>query len=118
MRFVFLMLAAVFCLSITGCAGTASDAAAADEAATPAADEAAPAAEEAAPATAKAPCASKEAAAGDSASACACSKGKAGESVWCDGCGKGYHEGKAVKCKGCYASKVSGADCAGCGSGQ
>ena len=42
-----------------------------------------------------------------------CAKGKAGETVWCDGCKAGYHDGKKMKCQGCF-DKASGKSDKGC----
>ena len=49
---------------------------------------------------------------------CSCTEGKAGESTWCSHCGVGYHEGKKVKCEGCYkkATGESKEGCKGCSS--
>ncbi len=47
------------------------------------------------------------------AAPCNCAKGKAGETVWCDGCKAGYHEGKKMKCEGCF-NKASGKSDKGC----
>ena len=111
MRTLLTIALAGLLFTITGCAKTTSDAAAADEApaaeAAPAA-ETAPAAEEAAPAAA-----GDETAHADGA-ACACGKGKAGESAWCDSCGVGYVDGAKVACKGCFDAKTSGTACSGC----
>ena len=44
-----------------------------------------------------------------SGSACkACVAGKEGKAVWCDECNKGFVDGKAVKCKACFAEKTAG----------
>ena len=53
--------------------------------------------------------------AGDKA-ACACSKAKDGGSAWCDHCKVGHHDGKKIKCEGCYkkATGESKEDCASC----
>ena len=101
MRTLLTIALAGLLFTITGCAKTTSDAAAADEA--PAA-EAAPAAEEAAPA------------ADDHAdgAACSCGKGNTGENAWCGSCGVGYVDGAKVACKGCYDAKTGGAACGGC----
>ena len=110
MRTLLTIALAGLLFTITGCAKTTSDAAAADEA--PAA-EAAPAAEEAAPAAEEAAPAADETAHADGA-ACSCGKGKAGESAWCDSCGVGYVDGAKVACKGCYDAKTGGTACGGC----
>jgi hypothetical protein len=44
-----------------------------------------------------------------------CAKGKAGETVWCSHCKAGYHEGKKMKCEGCF-NKASGKSDKGCES--
>ena len=46
---------------------------------------------------------------------CSCKAGKDGASTWCGHCGVGYHEGKKMKCEGCY-KKATGESKEGCTS--
>lgn len=44
----------------------------------------------------------------------ACELGKSGEATWCEACGVGYVDGEKTKCKGCFAAKTGGPECASC----
>jgi hypothetical protein len=47
---------------------------------------------------------------------CSCKSAKDGASYWCGHCGVGHHEGKKIKCEGCYkkATGESKEDCSSC----